>query len=42
MGLAAASRMAKAEGLPSQPQGEIAEMPGANRLADLEGQCSQR
>ena len=42
MGLVAASRMAKAEGVPSQPQREIAEMPGADSLADPEGQCSQR
>lgn len=42
MGLMPASRMAKAEGVPSQPQREIAEMPGADSLADPEGQCSRR
>jgi hypothetical protein len=42
MGLVATYRMAKAEEFASQPQGEIAEMPGADSLADPEGQCSRR
>lgn len=42
MGLMPASRMAKAEEFASQLQGEIAEMPGADSLADPEGQCSRR
>ncbi|GEM_PF-4387924 len=42
MGLVAASRMAKVKEFASQPQGQIAEMPGLDCLADPEGQCSRR
>ncbi len=42
MGLMPASRMAKTKEFASRPQGEIAEMPGLDSLADPEGQCSRR